>query len=139
VHEALAAEPKRTRALKGRLLHYTFWNYDKFFEKYIRYSKLSAEQLREQGRRAGAWGLLVRPFLRFFQLYIIKGGFLDGLVGIQVCMFMAFFYSFAKQARLWEMQHAQQQPSLPATVPMKFVAVTQEPILPAVELPRKAA
>ena len=35
-----------------------------------------------------------------------SGGFLDGLVGIQVCMLMAFFYSFSKQARLWEMQTA---------------------------------
>jgi glycosyltransferase involved in cell wall biosynthesis len=109
VHERVNVDPARTRGLKSHLLHYSFWSYDEFFEKYTRYSKLSAEELRDRGKRAGTYDLLVRPFLRFFQLYILKGGFLDGAAGIQVCMLMAFFYSFAKRARLWEMASVQRQ------------------------------
>lgn len=103
VHERMNAAPERTGHLRGRLLHYSFWSYDEFFAKYTRYSRMCAEELHERGKRPSIYGLLIRPFLRFFQLYILKGGFLDGAPGIQVCMLMAFFYSFSKRARLWEM------------------------------------
>jgi glycosyltransferase involved in cell wall biosynthesis len=107
VHESMDVDPARTRRLKGKLLHYSFWSYDEYLEKYTQYSRLSAEELMERGKRASTYDLLVRPFLRFFQLYILNGGFLDGAAGIQVCMLMAFFYSFAKRARLWEMASVQ--------------------------------
>lgn len=110
VHEGMDIDPRRTGRLKGKLLHYSFWSYDEFFDKYLRYSKLTAEDMWERGRRTGVLQLLVRPFLRFFQLYVLRGGFLDGLVGIQVCILLAFFYSFTKQARLWEMEYAVARP-----------------------------
>jgi glycosyltransferase involved in cell wall biosynthesis len=120
VHESIEVDPARTRRLKGRLLHFSFWSYDEFFQKYMRYSRLSAEELRIRGKRSSTYGLLVRPFLRFFQLYILQGGFLDGAAGIQVCMLMAFFYSFAKQARLWEMEHVERQPSFQVLAPTQI-------------------
>jgi len=110
VHEGMDIDRRRTGRLKSKLLHYSFWSYDEFFDKYVRYSKLTADDMWERGRRTGVLQLLVRPFLRFFQLYVLRGGFLDGLVGIQVCILMAFFYSFTKQARLWEMEYAVARP-----------------------------
>ncbi len=104
VHERLNAAAGRVGQLKGRLLHFSVRTYDQFFAKYAQYSQLAAQDLWEVGKRATVYSLLVRPFLRFLQLYLLRGGFLDGLVGVQVCMLMAFFYSFSKQARLWEMQ-----------------------------------
>jgi len=103
-------DPRRTGRLSSGFLHYSFWSYDEYFEKYSRYSKWAAEDLWARGKRTTIFSLLVRPFLRFFQLYILRGGFLDRVPGIQVCMLMTFFYSFAKQARLWEMESAAPQP-----------------------------
>ena len=54
--------------------------------------------------------MLCTPFIRFIQLYFFRLGFLDGLAGIQMCMLQAFFVSFVKRARLWELQHALPQP-----------------------------
>ena len=54
--------------------------------------------------------MLVTPFMRFFWLYVLRLGFLDGLVGLQICMLQAFFVTFVKQARLWELSHALPQP-----------------------------
>jgi hypothetical protein len=105
VHERLEVPRERTGRLAGKLKHFSFWSYDEYFRKYVRYSKLSADELFNQGKRAGMYDLLVRPFLRFFQLYFLRGGILDGIAGIQICMLTAFFYSFAKQARLWEMEN----------------------------------
>jgi len=53
--------------------------------------------------------MLLRPPLRFFQLYILRGGFLDGMLGLQMSMLVAFT-GFLKQARLWEIQRATPQP-----------------------------
>ena len=54
--------------------------------------------------------MLVTPFVRFFWLYVLRRGFLDGLVGLQICMLQAFFVTFVKQARLWELSNALPQP-----------------------------
>jgi len=48
--------------------------------------------------------------LRFLQLYIFKLGWVDGLPGLQICMLTAFYNTFVKQGRLWEMEHALPQP-----------------------------
>jgi glycosyltransferase involved in cell wall biosynthesis len=103
VHEGIAVTPKRIRHLQSKLLHFTVHNYDQYFRKYLAYSQLAAEDLKQSGKRAGVYSLLVQPFLRFLYLFVLRGGFLDGLVGIQVCVLQTFFYGFAKRARLWEM------------------------------------
>lgn len=111
VHEEIVFDKQRTGRLKAKLLHYTYWTYDQYFAKYLRYTKWGAEDLWDKGRRTNAVQMLWRPFARFFQLYILRLGFLDGMAGIQACMLQAFFVTFVKQARLWEMEHARPQPA----------------------------
>lgn len=104
VHEEMSIAPARAGRLKHRLLHFSYWSYDQFFAKWITYTRLGAEHLRSRGRRAGVLSLTARPVLRFLQLYLLRGGCLDGLPGLQVCVLTAFFNTFGKQARLWELQ-----------------------------------
>jgi glycosyltransferase involved in cell wall biosynthesis len=111
VHEEIFIDPARTADLKAKMLHYTYWSYDQYFAKYLRYTQWGALDMWDGGKRTGLAGLLLRPFLRFLQLYVLKLGFLDGLAGIQVCMLQAFFVSFVKQGRLWEMRHAKKPPA----------------------------
>lgn len=110
VHEEIDIDPARTHRLKHRLLHYSVWSYDHYLEKRIRYTRLSAEDSWKRGQRTGFWGLLCRPMFRFFQLYVLRLGFLDGLAGLQVCMLTAYFNTFVRQGRLWEMECGQPQP-----------------------------
>jgi glycosyltransferase involved in cell wall biosynthesis len=110
VHEEIVVDPTRAGWLQNRLDHYTYWSYDQYFAKYVRYTRLGARDMWDQGKRTGWRGLLIRPFLRFLQLYVLRRGFLDGLPGLQVCMLQSFFVTFVKQGRLWEMEHALQQP-----------------------------
>ena len=70
--------------------------------------------MHDRGRRAGFWSMIVRPPFRFFQLYILRGGFLDGLPGLQMSMLVAFI-GFLKQARLWELENAIPQAELEAS------------------------
>jgi glycosyltransferase involved in cell wall biosynthesis len=138
VHESFQVDRRRVGRMRGKLSHYVYWNLDQWFERRLRYATLSAEDLWERGRRADFGGLFLRPMFRFFQLYLIRGGFLDGLAGLQVCMLTAFFNTFVRQARLWEMEHSMQQPEFrfadeagdgatsPMTLPMRRDAAAEE-------------
>ncbi len=110
VHPEFVVPPHKTRKLKGKLLHHSYWTYDEYFHKYQSYTLMVAKDKWEKGKRSGWFALLCRPMLRFMQLYILRLGFLDGLPGLQVCMLTAFYNTFVKQGRLWEMEHALPQP-----------------------------
>lgn len=110
VHEEINVRPGRDAVLSQPLLHYTYWTLDQYFEKQVKYTRLSALDRWDAGKRVTTLGMLVTPFMRFFWLYVLRLGFLDGLVGLQICMLQAFFVTFVKQARLWELSHALPQP-----------------------------
>ncbi len=90
--------------LKNRMTHYSIWDYDQLFEKFHRYTSLQAAQWHEQGRSTSYFKLLVRPAFRFFREYILQGAILDGKAGLQTS-WLAAFYCFSKQARLWTLTH----------------------------------
>ena len=107
VHEEIDADRRRTRWLRERLIHYTVRTYDHYLDKRIKYTHLSAKHVWADGKRASFSSLFFRPLLRFVHLYMLRGGFRDGLAGLQVCMLTAFFNTFIRQGRLWEMQHGE--------------------------------
>jgi len=91
----------KTRKLKGRLLHFTHRDFRHALYKNAEYAWLGAVQRHEAGKRGmGLFGATIRAILEFFQIYILRGGFLDGSVGF----LMAVLYSqvtFNKYAGLW--------------------------------------
>ncbi|HIQ20102.1 MAG TPA: glycosyltransferase family 2 protein [Planctomycetes bacterium] len=103
VHAEIDVDRQRVGKLEGKILHYSISSYEQFLEKYGRYTTWGARTLWGKGRRATFTSLCVRPMLRFCHLYVLRGGFLDGLAGLQICMLMAFFNTFVKQAKLWEL------------------------------------
>jgi len=110
VHEEIEIRPGRDAVLSQPLLHYVYWTLDQYFEKQLKYTRLMALDRWDAGKRVTTFGMLVTPFMRFFQLYVLRRGFLDGFAGIQMCMLQAFLVTFVKQARLWELEHALPQP-----------------------------
>jgi hypothetical protein len=95
--------------------HFTFWTYDQYLQKFDRYARYQAGVWFEQGRQPSLLKLCVNAPLRFFRCYVLQRGFLDGMVGFQVSMLQSY-YTFMKQARLWELWHAHQQPDPEASV-----------------------
>ncbi len=108
-HGEVKVSTGRIGFLQHPLLHYSYWTYDQFFLKYHRYTSLQAEQWRQSRRDTSYFKLLVRPMWRFFREYILQLGILDGKKGLQLS-WLAAFYSFTKQARLWELNHGIEQP-----------------------------
>ncbi len=102
-HAEVDISTGRVGRLRQRLLHYSYWTYDDYFQRLQRYTSYQAQTWHTQGRRASGWKLATHLPLRFLHAYIVRLGFLDGLVGLQICA-LTGYYSFLKQARLWQLQ-----------------------------------
>ena len=109
VHAEVELPTHRTKRFVTPLDHYTTWNTDDYLFKTNRYANWGAKNIRNEGTRHGTVTMMLRAPLRFLQLYFLRLGFLDGVPGFQVCMFTAF-YSFLKQAKVWEAQFGIPQP-----------------------------
>ena len=91
----------RVDRLESRLIHHTYRSLDQYFEKFGRYTKWSADDLKARGIRASWSRLLFRPWFRFWRMYLLEGGFRYGRRGVVLCM-LAAFSVFTKYARRWE-------------------------------------
>ncbi len=87
--------------LRHSFVHYTFRSFDQYFRKFINYAEWGAAQAFRDGKRAGLLEIGFRPAWRFFRMYVLQLGVLDGLHGLVVCGLQAFGV-FLKYARLWE-------------------------------------
>jgi glycosyltransferase involved in cell wall biosynthesis len=108
-HTEVDLPPHRIGKLKSPLMHFTTWSSDHHLKKLIRYAHFGALHFEERGRKPSKLAMFTRAPLRFFQLYFLRLGFLDGMPGFQVCMHTAW-YSFLKQAKHWEMHYGMPQP-----------------------------
>lgn len=101
VHEKVLHPEGKVSRLPGILMHYTVRDYGEALAKNAKYGWLGSQKYFERGRRN--YSLLVvilRAFWTFFQIYILRGGFLDGKIGLLVALdYMQT--NFAKHAGLW--------------------------------------
>jgi glycosyltransferase involved in cell wall biosynthesis len=104
-HAEVQISTGRVGRLNCRMKHYGIRSYEHLLPKFHRYARIQAELWYRQGHRPSLAQLLLRPILRFVQTYVFRWGFLDGMVGVQICMLTACGV-FWKQARLWELHHA---------------------------------
>jgi glycosyltransferase involved in cell wall biosynthesis len=106
VHESFQLNPEcKTGSLKNDILHYSVEN-AAHHHKMIgeRYAPLSAQQMFENGKRTSKLKIYSVGFTTFWQVFILKGGFLDGLAGFCIASFAAH-HSFLKHLILWELQN----------------------------------
>ncbi|HKT81928.1 MAG TPA: glycosyltransferase family 2 protein [Vicinamibacterales bacterium] len=108
VHETLAADGP-IGDLRGELQHFPYKGIDDHLETINRYTRAAADQLHEDGARAGMAQCLLHPPLAFFRNYILKGGIRDGTAGFVISVMNAY-YVFLKFAKLWELEQRRLQP-----------------------------
>jgi glycosyltransferase involved in cell wall biosynthesis len=107
VHEKVLTSHPVAR-LRGDLLHDSAETLESYLEKQSRYTSLQAERLYKDGCTVTAVHLLLSPLARFFKLYCLRMGFLDGLPGlIHVCI--GCMNSFTKYAKVLALQKASPQ------------------------------
>jgi glycosyltransferase involved in cell wall biosynthesis len=100
VHERLALDGT-VAALRCYLDHRPYRDMADYIDRMKSYSRRGAEELHRRGKR---WfpALVTHPVGRFFRMYILQGGFLDGGAGLVLCVLAAMSVCF-KYAILREM------------------------------------
>ena len=93
--------PGATPTLLSPLRHFTCRSLGQYLEKIHRYATWGAADAYRAGRRAGLVELVFRPGWRFFRMYVIQAGFLDGRHGLVLCALQAWSV-FLKWAKVWE-------------------------------------
>ena len=100
VHERLVFETPVHR-LSGKLLHYSYEDFDTVLRKLDAYSSAGARQRAAAGKRGGFGMALVRGAWAFVRTWVLRAGFLDGRAGFMIAVFNAetVYYRFLKLAR----------------------------------------
>jgi (heptosyl)LPS beta-1,4-glucosyltransferase len=104
VHESVCVTG-RVEPLGEALLHESYRDLEDFVRRSNRYSTLAAQDWLRRGRRVGVPGLIMKPFGRFFSMYILRRGFLDGWRGLVLAVLYAE-YVFLRMAKAWEARRA---------------------------------
>jgi glycosyltransferase involved in cell wall biosynthesis len=111
VHEGFEVDG-RVGYLKEHVLQYPFRDLDHFLMKQDRYSGLMANRMVQEGRQFKTHQLLTHPPFTFVKMYLLRGGFLDGMPGMILSGLYAY-YTFIKYAKVWEL--TRKESSLPGS------------------------
>ncbi len=103
VHEGFSVDGRR-EYLEGELIHYTHTTIAGTLAKVNEYSTLEASEKAERIRVTGA-KLFFKPLWAFFQHFIIRRGFTDGVHGLMVSIIHAITKTQVYM-KIWEMQNA---------------------------------
>lgn len=107
VHEEVVVAGPVGR-LRTPLEHYSYNNFGEYAARQDRYARLAARELRRAGRRPWPGELLWRPALTFFNLLVLKRGFLEGALGVKLAL-QSSRYNFLKYHYLRELSRGVDQ------------------------------
>lgn len=102
VHDRLVVEGKIAE-LEGHVDHYSFESIADYLEKSNIYAEAFARDAIARGARSSTWKIFIHTFGRFVRSYFLRGGFLEGALGLTMAGLQAAGV-FQKYVRLWEMQ-----------------------------------
>lgn len=103
VHEELLADKLSLKKLKGDLLHYSIDSISTHIKTINKYSDLAALSSFNKNQKASLILIIFHPFVKFFKIYILKKGFLDGYYGFIISV-LSGFSKFLKYVKLYELQ-----------------------------------
>ena len=99
VHERIVTDLSCCR-LKNPIIHYTTRDLAHYMTKVESYVPREISVMKEKNLRPSLLKASVVPLARFFQIYFIKLGILDGIAGFQYAI-LSTYYTFLKQWRYW--------------------------------------
>jgi len=108
VHEVWTPKEKSFR-LKNLFYHYPHPTIYSFLNSLNNYSDIRASELFARKISTNIFEIIIYPIGKFFNLYVIKKGILDGTVGFIHAMLMSF-YSFLVRGKLYLIWRKDSQP-----------------------------
>jgi len=101
VHESIHIEGK-PGVIDAPLLHYTYPTVGDHVRKMELYAGLSAMRKYEQSRSVTLAGAIIRGIMKFFKMYGLQLGFMDGKPGLVLSLNSAYGV-YLKYLNLWEL------------------------------------
>jgi glycosyltransferase involved in cell wall biosynthesis len=89
-----------TEHLKGDILHYSYHTISEHVAQNNKLSTLAAESLFASGKKTNLFNVFAHPWWAFFQCYVIRAGFLDGLFGLVIAIQISHM-TFLKHLKLY--------------------------------------
>lgn len=86
--------------VSGDLLHYSYTSIRQHLNQMNFFTDIASEEMKQKGKRVSILGLIVKPPFRFFRMYLLQLGFLDGFEGFCIATLSAYAV-FAKYAKLY--------------------------------------
>ncbi|OON68104.1 glycosyltransferase family 2 protein [Hymenobacter sp. CRA2] len=99
LHERYDVQPDQTVGhLRADLLHYSYPTIESHVQQLNKFTSIGAEELAARGKRAGWVQLTLKPVWKFWHLYLLRGGVLDGFAGLCIAALSAWgvFLKYAK-------------------------------------------
>lgn len=102
IHEKFITDYKIKR-IDQKLYHYTYLDLEEYFSKFNKYTTAGAIRRNNRNKKATLLSIIFNPIFKFFKMYILKLGILDGLHGFILAVF-AYIYNFVIQVKLYMLQ-----------------------------------
>tara|TARA_Y100001934_G_C12339631_1_gene769481 strand:+ start:641 stop:1393 length:753 start_codon:yes stop_codon:yes gene_type:complete len=90
VHERVDLQGGKPDRLDGLLEHHTYRSWDDLRARSERYAALWAEQQSAAGRRPFFLEGVMRACWKLFRAFVLRGGFMDGILGFKIAFANAF-------------------------------------------------
>jgi len=91
----------KTTNLRGDIIHYPYENLKQHVDKINYYTQIAADEMFNNGKKASVLSAFGHGLARFFKIFVLRCGFLDGKAGFVLAV-NSFFYAFQKYIRLVE-------------------------------------
>ncbi|WP_347157164.1 glycosyltransferase family 2 protein [Pontibacter chitinilyticus] len=86
--------------VKGDLLHYSYTSIRQHLTQINNFTDSALQEMIQRGKRVSMLGLVLKPPFRFFRMYFLQLGLLDGFEGFCIAM-LSSYAVFAKYAKLY--------------------------------------
>ena len=98
-HDKVIVSGDNIRELKGDILHYSFNSISEHIQTLDKFTEIGAQEIIKKGKKVSLLSPLLRAKWTFFRMYILRGGFLDGLAGFVASM-LSFMHVFVKYSKV---------------------------------------
>ncbi|TGM34389.1 glycosyltransferase family 2 protein [Leptospira biflexa] len=99
------------KVMKGNILHYSFTDFSHQITTINQFSSIVAYTRYAKGERFSLVKTIIKPLGKFFEIYLFKFGFLDGIPGLWIAL-ASSFSTYLKYAKLYELDQLKiQRPS----------------------------
>ncbi len=102
VHESVQIPSGIIGLIREPLYHYPYPDINTHLRKIMHYTNLAAESAVRKGEKSGLLAALVKGDFKFFKMYVLQAGFLDGREGFILAVLSAWgvFLKYLKISRL---------------------------------------